>query len=133
MLVPFGLFGPSDNLSFIATVNSEAQLSVAAVAYASALVIDTSLADVITVLLTGNVASMTLNYAGSSVVPVAQRLWIRLLQDSTGGRTVVLPSNLEYDAGFAVDPAANRATVLPIQWNGTEWIFFSAPFSVPVA
>ena len=133
MLIPFGLFNPQDNLSFIASVSSGSQLTQATVSYASALVIDVSVADVISVTLTGNVASMTLDYTGVSTIPTGQRLWIRLVQDATGGRTVALPSNLICDSGFAVDHGASRATVLPIQWNGTHWIFFDTSFSVPTA
>jgi|SRR5580704_14995380 hypothetical protein len=133
LLVPFGLFNAQDNLAFIASVSSSSGLSLSSVAYSSALSIDLSLADVITVLLTGNVASMTLNYAGTANVSVGQRNWIRLLQNATGGWTVNLPANLNYDPAFAVDPDANRATVLPVMWNGANWIFFDTAFSVPTA
>lgn len=134
MLVPFGLFNPQDNLGFIASAPGGGNsLSQASVPFAAALAIDTSLANVITVLLTGNVTSMKLNYNKSTTIPNGQQNWLRLLQDGTGNRTVALPASLITDTGFAVDPGANRATVLPIQWNGTHWIFFTAPFSVPTA
>jgi len=132
LLVPFGLFNAQDNLGFIASISQSSQLTTFSASYASSLILDTSSADVITVLLTGNVASLTLTYVGSSSIPTGQRVWLRLLQDSTGGRTVSLPASLLADSGFAIDPTANRATVLPIQWNGSHWIFFEAPFSVPL-
>lgn len=133
MLILFGTFSPNANLSFIASVDTGSQLTTETISYSSALVIDTSAADVITIPLTGNVASMTLNYAGSQSIPTGQRVWLRLVQNSVGGWTVVWPTNLNYDQGFAVDPGANRATVIPIQWDGAHWIFFGAAFSVPVS
>lgn len=133
-LVPFGLFNAQDNLAFIASIPTAPTLASASQAYASTLAIDISAADVITVTLTGNVASMTLNYAGSSTIPSGQRVWIRLVQDSTGGRTVVLPSNLLADQDYAIDPGINRASVLPIFYDTSlgKWKFFTDPFSVPI-
>lgn len=135
-LIPFGLFNAQDNLAFIAEIPGFGEtLSSATALFNSSLVIDTSAANVISVVLTANVTSMTLNFAGSSTIPTGQWLYIRLIQDSTGNRTVVLPANLIYDQGFAIDPTANRATVLPIQYDTTlsKWKFFAEPFSVPTA
>lgn len=129
-LIPFGTFSPDDDLSFIASLPGETAVSITTTAYASALVIDTSAAVENRVILTGNVASMVLNYAGSVTIPTGTRVWIRLSQDATGNRTVVLPTNLVVDSGFAVDPGASRTTVLPIEWNGSNWIFFDTSFSV---
>lgn len=133
--VPFGLFNAQDNLSFIPSIGQGTTLSTASVAYTSSLVIDTSVADVISATLTGNVASLTLNYGGSATIPSGQRNWIRLVQDSTGGRSVTLPANLLYDQTYGVDTGASRATVLPIQYDtsASKWKFFAEPFSVPVA
>ena len=107
-------------------------LSRASQLYQSALAIDTSAAAVITIQLTGNVASTVLNYTGSSTIPPGTFLWIRFQQNGTGGWTVALPANLVVDTGFAIDPTPSRTTVLPIQWNpaNSSWIFFDSPFSV---
>lgn len=136
-LIPFGLFNVQDNLNFLADMPAGATisraLSQASQAYASSLAIDTSAASVITILLTGNVSSTVLNYAGSATIPPGTFLWIRFQQDATGGWTVALPANLVTDPGFAVDPTALRTTVIPIQWNAvnSRWIFTETPFSVP--
>lgn len=134
-LIAFGLFSPNDAawLANIAGIPAQNAYTSAVIPYAAALTIDTSTADVISVTLTGNVTSFILNYGGSAVIPSGQRVWIRLIQDATGSRTVTLPSNLITDQSFAVDPGVQRSTVLPIEWNGTNWIFFSEPFSVPSA
>lgn len=135
-LIPFGLFNVADNLGFIANMPGQGTtFSQASEAYASNLVIDTSSADIITVLLTGNVASMALNYAGSGTIPSGQRNWLRLLQDATGGRTVAFPSNLLLDTNFQVDLRASRATVFAIEYQSSaaKWVLFEEPFSVPTA
>jgi hypothetical protein len=132
-LAAFGLFNAADNLGFVATFpTGPTQYSQSTSAFSSTLVIDTSTADVITVVLTANVTSMTLNYGGGSLIPTGQRFWLRLVENSTGGWTVVLPSNLHYDQGFAIDTGANRVNILPIRWNGNNWEFFEQPFSLPL-
>lgn len=131
-LISFGLFSPNDNLGFIASVNTNSVLSTATVTFASTLVIDTSTAQIITVILTADVASCTLNYAGSTA-PTGLQVYLRIVQNSTGGWTFVLPTNLLLDTGYTVDPGASRVTVLPIEWNGTKWECFAPPFSFPLS
>ena len=131
-MVAFGLFNAADNLSFIATFpTGPTQYSQSTSTFSSTLVIDTSTADVITVILTANVTSMTLNYGGSGLIPTGQRFWLRLVENATGGWTVALPANLHYDQNFSVDTVASRITILPIRWNGNNWEFFEEPFSIP--
>jgi hypothetical protein len=132
-LVAFGLFNAADNLGFVATFpTGPTQFSQSTSAFSSTLFIDTSTADVITVILTANVTSMTLDYGGGSLIPTGQRFWLRLVENSTGGWAVVLPPNLRYDQNFGVDTRANRITYLPMRYNGANWEFFEEPFSVPV-
>lgn len=134
--IPFGLFNAADATwlkNVVGIPGFGSTLSQATETFSSTLAIDSSAADVITVVLTANVTSMTINYAGSSTIPTGQRFWLRLVENSTGGWTCALPSNLNLDTGWAIDTRANRATVLPIQYNGVHWIFFEEPFSVPVA
>jgi hypothetical protein len=135
-LVPFGLFNAQDNLAFVAGFPTQnQQYTVGSTAYASALVIDSIAFEVNTITLTGNVASTTLNYGGSPTVPQGWWVILRFVQDATGGRTVVLPTNLIVDSGFVIDPTALRATILPIQYDSVlaKWKFFSTAFSVPTA
>ena len=121
-----------DNLNFIASIPGAGTVfTQASQAFASSLAIDTSVADIITVILTGSVTSMTLNYGGSSTIPTGQRFWLRFVQNATGGWTVVFPPNLHFDQNFAVDPGANRITILPMRYNGANWEFFEEPFSLP--
>lgn len=102
-----------------------------AVPWASNLIIDTSLAQIITVLLTDNVVSTTLIY-GPSAIPNNVDVMLRFTQDSVGAHTVALPSNLAFDTGFAIDQGANRTTVMQLLYNSNtgSWIFAATPFSV---
>lgn len=132
----FGLFNAQDNLGFIADFPSQSnRLAEASVAYASALAIDSSVATVISVTLTGNVASMTFSYGGSSTIPSGVWFELRLIQDATGGRTVAWPANLLLDGGFVVDSRAQRATVLQMVYDTgiSKWKLMVPSFSVPTA
>ena len=130
-LVAFGLFNAQDNLAFIASVPTSAIFSQASQAFSATAAIDSSAADVLTMVLTANVTSMTVNYGGSSSIPTGQRFYLRIVENSVGGWTCALPTNLNVDQGYAIDTGANRINVLPMRYNGANWEFFSAPFSVP--
>lgn len=125
--------GSSDTLrsagvTTLASPNSTA-LTQTAIPFAPDLVINVSLAQVITVVVTGNISSTELTYPFSAV-PTGTWLYIRFTMNSRGGWTVVLPTNLSIDSGFAIDPTPFRTTVLPIQYDGVGWVFFNTPFSV---
>lgn len=115
--------------NIVPVANISGQLSQASVAYSATLVINVTLANVITVLLTGNVTSTVFSYPFSAP-PVGTWLYVRFQQDGTGGWTVILPTNLVTDVGFEVDPGAGRITVLPVEWDGSAWVFLGSPFSV---
>lgn len=112
--------------------SSTHQQSQASVAWASPLTINTAAAQVLSILLTGNVASTVLTY-GLSAIPDGTIVELRFTQDGTGGWTVALPSNLNYSAGFAIDPTPSTTTVLDIRWNlaAGKWLFANTPFTVP--
>ena len=130
-LIPFGLFNAQDNLGFIASIpGAGMSFTQASELFNSTQAIDSSAADVITVLVTGNITIMTINYAGSSTIPLGQRFWLRLVEDATGGWTVALPVNLHYDQGFAIDTGATRINILPMRWNGSNWGVFREPVLV---
>ena len=103
-------------------------LSQSTSAFSSTLDIDTSTADVITVVLTANVTSMTLNYGGSGLIPTFGQRFLAAI----GGKC-----DWRVDRGAAgrilrIDPlltarsdtGANRINILPIRYNGTNWEFF---------
>lgn len=127
-LIPFGTFSPNDNLAFIASFPS-APDSIATITFTPTPTFDTSSGSILGMTLTSNVTSSTFNYAGG-MAPTGQEAEIRLTQDATGGRTFALPPNLVYDENFVIDPAPSRTTVLPIRWNGSNWVFRSEPFSI---
>lgn len=132
-LVPFGLFNAQDNLAFVADLPSSGHtLTPATVAYSAAPAFDTSTGDVLTIILTGNVTSSTLNYGGSSSIPTGTRVYLKIQEDGVGGHTFVLPTNLHTDS-YVIDTRANRFSMLPIRWNSTTslWEFFSDAFSGP--
>jgi hypothetical protein len=70
-------------------------------------------------------------YLGS-IPPTGTQVYLRLIQDATGGRTFAFPPNLLVDPSFAIDLGANKVTVLPIQFTGASWEFFAAPESFPM-
>lgn len=131
-LIPFGLFSPGDNLSFIAEVPAPIvpPQSVVPVNYNASTVIDTSLGSVFGIAVSGNITSTVLNFATSTNIPLGTVVQLRYQMNSTGGYTVALPANLTIDPGFAVDPTPSRTTVMSIEWNGAGWVFFGTPFSV---
>lgn len=133
-LIPFGTFSPNDNLGFIATIPGANALITATSVFSTSQAIDTSSADVISVAMTNNITSLVLNYGGSATIPDGTRVWIRLIQDTTGGRTVALPTNLLIDPTYAIDTRPLRATVLPVMYKSSlsKWVFFEEPFSVPI-
>jgi len=131
-MVRFALFGPNQDLSWIDN-QPNGPLSVQSISYSSTPAFDASLANVLTITLTGSVTSSTINFAGSGTIPLGQQVYLRIQQNATGGYTFALPGNLLTDPGYSIDPGPSRVTVLPIQFNGTNWEFFAAPFSFPAA
>lgn len=131
-LIPFGLFSPGDNLSFIAEVPAPLvpPQSVVPINYTAAIVIDTSLGSTFGIAVSGNVTSTVLNFGTSTNIPLGTVVQLRYQMNNIGGFTVALPANLTIDAGFAVDPTPSRTTVMTIEWNGSGWVFFGEPFSV---
>jgi len=65
--------------------------------------------------LTGNVTSSTLTAAAATAGQTIE--WI-LLQDSTGGRTFVWPTNVQ--GACAPDPAPSAQTIVTGTWDGTN-------------
>lgn len=129
-LARFRLFANNQDTSWIDDAPLD-PLTTIQVAYSSVMVIDTSVANVITVILTGNVISTTLNYDGGSPT-TGTTVTLRIVQDATGGHTFALPANLDTDQGYAIDLGPNRVTILPIQYATDHWEFWSAPFSFPL-
>jgi hypothetical protein len=122
----FGLFRGSDDLSWID--NQPDPLQWATVTFSATPIFDAALGQVLTLTLSGAVTSSSLTSGGGNPTQGTQ-IYLRLLQDSTGGRTFAFPANLKVDNNYAIDSRANSCTILPIEWNGTAWEFFSAPFS----
>lgn len=132
-LVAFGLFNGADNLSFIADMPSTVvpnSLTTATVTFSSTPAFDANLARVLTIVLTGNVTSSTINFNGSGTIPAGTWVYLRIVEDATGGRTFALPANLHSDS-FVIDSGALRVNILPVRWNGANWEFFAPPFSLP--
>ena len=130
-LVPFNLFNAADNLAFIAAPPANNQLSQTTLtSAASTLSVDTSLAQVITIVLQAAVTTMTLAYSGQGSVPNGYATQLRFNQPASGSTyAVTLPANLTVPSGFAVSTANGTATVIPILWNGAQWICGSDPFT----
>jgi len=85
--------------------------------------IDCSLGDYFTLALTANVTSIT--FSNLPAAGVGRTLMIRMKQDATGGRTVVLPSSFKTIIGSdtAVQSGANAYTILALTSfdQGTRW------------
>lgn len=108
----------------IADLASAGRANVTALSIASGVVnVDCALGDYFTLSLTANVTSITF-----SNLPAAGKgasLAVRIQQDATGGRTVVLPSSFKATGGsdVSVQAAANAYTLLTITSfdQGARW------------
>lgn len=129
-LARFGLFWNIQDTSWIDDAPMEPATEVSAI-YNSVMVIDTSTGDVITVTLTGNVTSTTLNYDGGAPT-TGTTVTLRIVENATGGWTFALPANLQTDQGFGIDTGANRVTLLPIRFQTDHWEFWTDPISFPL-
>ena len=130
LLVPFNLFNAVDNLSFVANDIGTQELTQALFTpgVSPALSIDTSLADVLTIVITThNYTSSHLNYQGGNSPPIGQRCWLRFVQVGSG-HTVATPNNLVHPSGFVISSAIGNATVIPVLWTGSIWVCFENPF-----
>lgn len=132
--IPFGTFNPADStwLTGIASIPQGGQPnSIATQTFSSTPSFDVATANVIEMVLTANVSVSHLTYnAAIGGAPQGWEFELRLKQDGTGSRTFSFPSDLVVDTGFTIDPGANRTTVLPIRWNGSNWVFRDPAFSV---
>lgn len=134
--IPFGLFNPVDAnwlavvIGYPSAAPTSSTVTLASITGTSNTVIDTSIAQIISIFLSSNVNTSSLTFSGG-VPPLGLETTLRIIQNGVGGWTFAFPSNLVVDSGFFVDPDPNRVTVIPIVWNGTNWIFRGQGFSVP--
>jgi hypothetical protein len=129
--IPFGLFGPQDAawLGVVVAVPISPVQSITEYGAVGTQTIDSSSANVFQIFVLGNITAMTINYAGSSLIPTGTAIELRFIMQTTSF-TVVLPPNVIVDQGFAVDPGPNRTTVLPIIYDGNNWVMNGQAFSV---
>lgn len=128
-LIRFALYPVNQDVSWIDD-NPLTQFTYVSVTYASSMNIDTSLADIVVITLTGNVSASAFNYNGGTP-PDGVRVFVKIVQDAAGNHTFAFPANLPVPQNFAVDDRPLYATLLPIQYvaNTGVWEFFSAPFT----
>jgi hypothetical protein len=83
-----------------------------------AFTLDASVGDHQSVTLTGNVSSMTVTNP-----KLGQVLTIEFIQDATGGRTYVWPSNFKFAGGAApaASTTANWSDSVTFRYDGTSW------------
>ena len=137
-MIPFNMFNPQDAgwLQVIIGMpgggGGGASLldTFATIPWASSVAFDTSLATILTLTLTGNTLSSSLNFAGGTP-QLGQQTELRITQDAVGGRTFAFPPNLVVDPGFQIDPTPLAMTALPLTYNATNWIFRNVAFSGP--
>lgn len=79
-----------------------------------------------TITLTGNVTSSTITATAYTLV-AGTRLVLRIIQDGTGGRTFVWPTNVLGGAGYLISTIASASTFAELQYNGTNWEFAAPP------
>lgn len=80
-----------------------------------------------TIVLTGDVLSSTLNGGTEGA-----RLVLRIVQDATGNRQFQFPSNMRLDAGYAVSPGGNTASILDLEYVNSKWEPIAPPVVVPL-
>lgn len=90
------------------------QFGVQTVAYTATPAFDASQASIFQMNLTGNVTSSTITNAATGRV-----IWIRLIQDATGGRTFAFPANSEGNP--PIDTTASTQTTICYYYDGTNW------------
>lgn len=73
--------------------------------------------------LTGDVTASAITNGGNTP-PAGARLVLRLVQDDTGGRTVVWPSNVS-GTTIVIDTAIDAVTIAELMFNGTTWEFMN--------
>jgi len=117
-------------IGYPATAPTSSTVTLASITGTSSTIIDTSIAQVISIFLSSNVNSSSLTFAGGPA-PNGLEATLRIIQNGIGGWTFSLPPNLVIDPGFAIDLTPNWVTVIPILWNGTNWILRGMAFSVP--
>lgn len=136
-LIPFGTFVAADAAWLVNIADMPGGggsggrlLSFATVPWATNLVIDVSAADVISVTLSANVTSSSLNFSGGTP-PLGQQVQLRIIQNGVGAWTFAFPSDVSLDPSFVIDPGPNQVTIMNLEWNGIEWILFSIPGFAP--
>ena len=127
-LARFGLIPTSQDISWIDNAPSD-PLTFATVAYSATPAFDAAAGQVLTITLTADVTSSSINFAGSSTIPTGTPLLVRILQDGTGGHAFTFPTNLLIDPQFTVDSRANYLTALPLIYNGSRWECSAPPGS----
>lgn len=105
-----GLTGPPTTVGFLVQAPATAFFS------AGTLTIDASKGDS-QATLTANVTTMTFANPATN-----QKMTVSIIQDATGGRTYVWPSNAKFAGGSAPsDTTANKRTSVTFIYDGTNW------------
>lgn len=102
------------------------QRSAQTLAANGAVTMSASTADIHPITLNANATSSSITGATSG-----QRLTIRWIQDATGGRTYVWPTNCKFAGGVAPsDTTAGTRTSVTFEYDGTNWIEASRAVAV---
>lgn len=111
-----------NSLSYFQPINPRSGVAALSIS-TGAVVIDCSLGNYFTLVLTENVTSIT--FTNLPAAGYAQSIWVRIKQDATGGRTVALPTAFKASTGSAagVTSSANAYTLLAATTvdQGTRW------------
>jgi hypothetical protein len=129
-MAAFGMFPADRDLDWIA--NSAISPTPVTVAYSATPAFELADGEVQRITLTGDVASSTFILNGGSSIPDGYQFYLRVLQDSTGGRLFTFPANVRNPANFLVGQDANIMTSFFFEYRNSGWDFSQVPVEGPV-
>jgi len=129
-MAAFGMFPAYQNIDWIA--DSGYSPTPVEVAYSTTPTFDLAFGNVQRITLTGNVDSSTFVLNGGLAFPDGYQFYLRVLQDSTGGRLFTFPDNVRNPANFLVGQDANIMTSFFFEYRNSGWDFSQVPVEGPV-
>jgi len=129
-MVAFGMFPADRSLDWIA--DSGTSPTVSGVSYSATPTFELSYGNVQRITLTGNVTSSTFVINGGLAFPDGYQFYLRVLQDSVGGRLFEFPANVRNPANFLVGQDPNIMTSFFFEYRNNGWDFSQVPVEGPV-
>lgn len=125
-LVDFGLLPPGD-YSWIKD-NDTVSFSPYAVTFSATPVFELINGNDQRITLTGDMTSSTITRIGSTTaIDQGTQIFLRFIQDGTGGRIVKMPTNVRQASGISFPTDANTMLTFYLEFRSNGWDMVSAP------